>query len=353
MRHGSSKFIIVLLGCALLMASFVNGAGFYAPHASAAQLQNRSLEISDSSAGAHDVSYNVTFSIVTAGTIGSIEIQFCSNSTFLTDPCVAPFGLDANNVVLASQSMSPGFAISPDSSVNNIILSRLPVAASAGPANFRFTNLINPTNPGSYYVRVLTHSSNDASGPSTDSGGMAFALNGAVNVSTEVPPYLAFCTGTNIIGTDCSTSSGDYIDLGEFSPARTSGGQTQMVAATNAENGYNISINGTTLTSGNNTIPEMSTGGVPTLGSSQFGINLRANTNPSVGANPSGPGHGVAAVNYDQPNQYRYKSGDTVADSSTADDYRKYTITYMVNVSKNQAVGVYASTFTYVALANF
>lgn len=326
---------------------------FFVPKASAAQLQPRSLELSDSSAGGHSITYNVSFAIQTAGTIGSIEIMFCSNSTFIEDPCTPPFGLDAQNAVIASQSMSPGFAKSPSSSVNDIILERLPAPASPGPVNFRFTNITNPTNTGSYYARIVTYATNDATGSPTDSGGVAFAINNSVNVSTEVPPYLAFCTGTSISGTNCATASGDYIDLGEFSPVRTSGGQTQMVAATNAEGGYNVRVGGTTLTSGNNIIPAIKGTSAPHAGTSQFGINLRANAVPAAGENPSGPGHGSPTPDYDQPNIYRYNSGEAVAGSTVADDYRKYTITYMVNVSKNQEVGIYASTFTYVCLANF
>lgn len=353
MRRILGKFVAVAV-CLLLMVSLASMARpFLVPKANAAQLQSRSLELSDSSGGGHDVTYDVSFSIQTPGTIGSIEIEFCSNSTFIEDPCTAPFGLDANNAMLASQSISPGFAISPSSSVNDIILERLPAAATAGPVNFKFTNIINPTNTGSYYARILTYPTQDATGASTDSGGVAFAINNSVNVSTEVPPYLAFCTGTSIAGTDCTTASGDYIDLGEFSPARTSGGQTQMVVATNAEDGYNIRASGTTLTSGNNTIPALKDNATPQLGISQFGINLRANTAPSVGANPSGPGHGLPTANYNVPNSYRYNSGEAVAGSAVADDYRKYTISYMVNVSKNQQAGIYASTFTYICLANF
>jgi hypothetical protein len=126
-----------------------------------------------------------------------------------------------------------------------------------------------------------------------------------------------------------------------------------MVIATNGQNGYNISVNGSTLTSGNNTIPPLISGATSQIGVSQFGINLRVNSNPNVGVDPSGPGIGSPTASYDQPNNFRYNNGDIVATAGGVTDYRKFTVSYIVNISKQQPAGIYASTFTYVALSNF
>jgi hypothetical protein len=126
-----------------------------------------------------------------------------------------------------------------------------------------------------------------------------------------------------------------------------------MVIATNAQSGYNISVTGSTLTSGNNTIASLAAASPSQTGVSQFGINLRANSLPTVGADPSGPGAGTPLASYNQPNLYTFNNGDTVANTGGVSDFRKFTISYMVNISKQQAAGIYASTFTYVAFANF
>lgn len=319
----------------------------------AAYLGTRYLELSDSTAGTSGVTYNVSFHITTAGTLGSIEVEFCSNSTFPSDPCTAPTGLDASGVVFSQESGVGGFSVSPTSTQNDIILTRPPSPTSSVTATLRFDNITNPTDTGSYYVRVLTYPTNDATGSPTDTGGMAFAINSAVNVSVEVPPYLLFCTGDTITGTDCSNVSGDFIDLGGLSAVRTSSGRSQMAVATNGKNGYSISVTGTTLTSGNNVIPALSTDTTPQTGVSQFGINLRANTNPNIGANPTGGGTGMPTINYNQPNLYKYSDGDIVATSTSVEEYRQYTVSYIVDISKSQPAGIYASTFTYVAFANF
>ncbi len=338
------------------MVSLVTGARpFFAAHVSAAYMGTRSLTISNSKAGANGVDYDVLFTTVTPSSVGSIEIQFCSNSTIVIDPCQAPVGFDATGAVLTNQTGTnmTGFSISGSSTANDVILTRPAAGAGAVTAEYIFNGVINPSAEGSYYVRVNTFPTIDASGPLTDHGGMAFSINNPFDVAVTVPPYLLFCVGITVSGTDCTTASGDFIDLGNLSAASTSKGQSQMVVATNGKTGFNITANGTTLESGNNTIPAMNVAAPITVGTSQFGINLRSNSNPAVGANPSGPGTGVPSINYNTPNQFHYADGDVVVSKNIPEDLRKYTVSYIVNVGTSQAVGIYASTFTYVATANF
>lgn len=338
----------------VMVISLLSGAGsLFISSVSAAQLTSRSLEISDSKAAQISVTYNIGFNIVTAGTLGSMQLLFCSNSSLPTEPCTAPNGFDASNAVFSMETGVSGLSISNASTANDLILTRPPAPSAAVPVTLTFTNITNPTDAGSYYLRVLTYPTNDATGPYTDNGGMAFDMNAAVNVHVQVPPYLLFCTGNTIVGTDCSTAAGDFIDMGPLGTSRTSSGTSQMVIATNAQNGYNISANGGTLTSGNNTIASLSTASPAQTGVSQFGINLRANSKPSVGTDPSGGGIGTPTANYNQPNLYTYNNGDTVATANGVTDYRKFTVSYIVNISSQQPAGVYASTFTYVALSNF
>jgi len=342
------SLIVLMLGMMLCGLSPLS-----ANKVAAAELGTRSLELSDSTAGTQGVTYNVSFHITTPGTLGSIEIEFCSNSTFPTDACTPPAGLDATNANFSLETGVSGFMMSPASGANDIVITRPPAPITAVMATLRFDNITNPTSAGSYYVRVLTYPTSDATGPWTDNGGMAFAINPAVNVSVKVPPYLLFCTGNTITGSNCSNVSGDFIDLGGLSANHTSSGQSQMAIATNGKNGYSISVTGTTLTSGNNIIPALSTDAASQLGTSEFGINLRRNTNPSVGANPTGGGIGTPTANYNQPNLYKYRDGDVIATANSVEGYRQYTVSYMVNISRSQPPGIYASTFTYVAFGNF
>jgi len=304
-------------------------------------------------AGDHDVNYNVGFSIATAGSIQSIAIEFCSNSALIEDPCVAPYGFDALNTHLINSTGISGFIVSPSSTVNKIVLTHAPSGpVNAGPVSFEFDDIVNPTNTDSYYTKISTYTSTDATGSPVDFGALAFSINKSFDVSVEVPPYLLFCQGETIDGYDCSTAQGNLLNLGQLSDEIPSVAQSQLVAATNASGGYNVSMSGGTMTSGNNILSPMA-GTASAVGTSQFGINLRSNANPDIGIDPEGPGSGTVAARYNTPNRYRFSSGDTLATAAGVQDFKKYTISYLVNVAKDQSPGVYATTLTYICLANF
>jgi hypothetical protein len=161
-----------------------------------------------------------------------------------------------------------------------------------------------------------------------------------------------FCVGTSI-GSDCTSIAGSTIDFGDFSPTATRSGTSVMQAQTNAANGYSITVNGTTLSSGVNTIPALAAQTASTLGVSQFGMNLRANTTPAVGADPTGAGTGTYTANYGTANSYRFVSGDSVAQGAVPTNANTFTSSYIVNIGGAQAAGVYTATMTYICTASF
>jgi hypothetical protein len=339
---------------ALMVVSFCIGMGpFQFVPAQAAELTPRSLTLSGAYSATSNVTYRVTFGIPVTTMVGSVRLQLCSNTSLVDDSCIAPFGLDAINVNLDSQSGVSGFSYSPsDSTVNEIVLTRPPALQSNTMAQFTFTNIRNPSNAGSYYARIFTYASSNGTGPYTDAGGLAFVILPSLSVSTEVPPYLRFCLGESITNFDCTTTTEPFADLGNLTPTTTGAAQSQMVVATNAGNGYSMWVLGDSMTSGNNVITPMP-GGAALKGTAQFGLNLRANANPPIGQDPLGPGSGGVAAGYNQPNLFRFNSGDTLASSPNPDDNRKYTVSYIVNVPATQPGGVYSTTLTYVCLANF
>ena len=126
-----------------------------------------------------------------------------------------------------------------------------------------------------------------------------------------------------------------------------------MLLATNAQSGYNVQVYGSTLTSGNYLINAIPSPDVSRPGTSQFGMNLVANQTPAVGSDPQGPGSASVDAGYNQPNFFQFISGSTLASSPTGDNYRQFTLSYVVNTPSNQQVGVYVATLTFVSLANF
>jgi len=141
-----------------------------------------------------------------------------------------------------------------------------------------------------------------------------------------------------------------------------------MAASTNAGSGYSITVNGPTMTSGSNTVTAMAAAAAGVRGTSQFGLNLRANTTttstPAVGidvAPAAGAGGGTykgePASGYSTIDQFKFVSGNSVADSSFGGagptDAQIFTVSYIVNVPGSQAAGTYTTTLTYICTPTF
>jgi hypothetical protein len=342
-----------LLFAALLVVTTALLVHMLSPAAYGAQLGNRQLLLSNNQISATS-NYLLSFTLSTAGTIGSVDFSLCSNSPFPSDPCTPPTGLDATGAVLANQSGITGFSIDPASTANDIILTRAPVPEIVAPATYEFTNVVNPSVKGSYFVRIQTFATSDASGPASDYGGVAFVISdNSIPVQATVPPYLTFCAAISIPGQDCANATDQYATFGELSSLNARTTTSQLLVATNALFGYTVTIFGPTMSSGVNTINPLNITDISRPGTSQFGLNFRANSSPSVGSDPVGPGAGVASAGYNTPNSFTYNSGDTIISTPSVDITRVYTASYIVNVPSNQSPGVYVTTLTYVCLARF
>ncbi len=318
------------------------------------QVLDRYDQLSTNSAGA--TATNTIGFVMTDNSdpIGSIEFQFCQESPLPGDSCTTPTGFSASNVSLTSQTGNGGFSVAGNSTVNAVILTRSPAIANASPNTYVLSNIVNPSGQGTYYLRISTYPTTDASGAYNEFGGVALSTSSSVTVNSIVPPYLDFCVGVQILNHDCATASSYLINFGDFSSLAPSVGTSQFVVATNAGSGYTVYLSGSTLTSGTNVIANMATPQPSLDGASQFGMNLTANTSPAVGASVSGPGvGGQVTANYDIPNRFVFNNGDTIATSSDPSDYQTYTVSYLTNISPTQPAGVYATTLTYICLANF
>jgi len=315
-------------------------------------LISRSVTIGSSMAGANTF-HRYDFTLPTAGTLGSIELEYCSNTPFVGTACTAPTGLDMTGATLAAQSGATGFSIDSSSNANRIVLTRTPSANLAlQTVSYQLNNAINNTDTNStVYVRLSTFATNDATGARTDEGAVAFSTAPGVTVAGYVPPYLTFCTGLTV-ALDCSSSNGDFINLGELSSKSPKVATSQYSGATNDPGGFSTTLAGTTMTSGNNIIPALGAIDGSQPGSSQFGINLRANSNPSVGKARAGIGTSVATSGYNTQNQFKF-ANQVISNSVKSTDFNRFTVSYMVNISTNQPAGVYASTLTYIAVAAF
>jgi hypothetical protein len=202
-------------------------------------------------------------------------------------------------------------------------------------------------------------------------GTVAASTATQIVVNGIMPESLIFCTGSTILTTggvpDCATAGLGTISFNQlFSPTDTATTTSQMAASTNAQTGYVITVNGPTLTSGSNTISAMGTTATGTRGVGQFGINLKLNTTttstPAVGAEVAPAANGInykgqAVNNYNTVDNFRFVSGDTIADSANGGaggtDAQIFTVSYIVNVSGSQPAGTYTTTLTYICTATY
>jgi hypothetical protein len=314
---------------------------------SAAGLAPRNIQVGSSGQGV-TTSYTVNATTATTDNIGSVSFEFCLTASGACTPT------DAVTTGATLTAQSPGGFTIVNGTAGRPHITRAAANINAGTAmSFTLGNIVNPTTPNqTYYVRIVTYTGTDGVTGPVDNGTVALSTAQPVQLTGVTPEILVFCVGTSI-GADCTSIAGNTIDFGDFSPTATRTGTSVMQAQTNAANGYNITVNGTTLSSGVNTIPGLAAQAPSSLGVSQFGLNLRDNAAPDVGVDPSGAGTGVAAANYASQDNYRFVSGDIVATAAVPTNANTFTSSYIVNIGGAQAAGVYTSTMTYICTASF
>ena len=322
-------------------------------YADALYLSLKSITISSSTVS--DIAtHTIRFRTSSTNSLGSIVLEYCDNNPFIGAPCDAPNGLSAVATSIISQSGITGLSIDiGNTTANRIVLTRAPsIITSNTDVTLAMANITNQSSVETAYVRISSHSSIDGTGAPVDQGGVVYATVPGVGVGGYVPPYLTFCVGVTV-SLDCSSTTGSLAGFGELSTSRAATVTTQFSGATNDLFGYSTYISGGTMTAGNEIIPPLSSnsGSLPSV--SQFGINLVANSNPSAGANVSGSGVATPASGYGSQNSFRYNSGDLIARSTAPTEYNRFTVTYLVNVSEDQRPGIYASSYTFTAIASF
>jgi hypothetical protein len=346
----------------------------------------------------HAFKYTVNFG-ATSENIGSITFQYCTTGEPVTGGigCLGPTGVDVSSATVADLAGSgiTGWTVAStansvdagdpyaSSGLKNQITIKVATAVNITVAtvlNEALDNVVNPTTTNqTFYVRISAFSSTDGSGAATDTGTVAASTANPIYLSGTMPESLVFCTGQSISETnnvpDCATATAGNISFNKlFSSTSTAWATSQMAASTNAGAGYSITVNGPTLTSGGNTISNITAAGgaLSTPGTSQFGLNVVLDTVPNadtpvvapLSANVTTPTgnsyyHAESVAPYNTGGdattaKYAYNTGDVVADStSQASDPQVFTSTYLANVPGHQPAGTYTTTLTYICTATF
>jgi hypothetical protein len=361
-----------------------------ARNASALTLTSKSLTLqSTASYGGSQpsgvVNHLFSFSLASGTSVGSIQFVYCIAPD---GTCVTPTGLSTSGATLGTQSGLTFTSINVATAGAPYIYSASALSASANEAvSFQLKTITNPNgsdcsgtlNNCTFYVKITTYSTTSPNGADIiDTGEVAASVNPQITLTGTMPESLIFCVGgtvgtTNNVPNCALTTSGSITFNQDFSPNATATATSQMGASTNALTGYTITVDGPTLTSGGNSITAIgSTATASGFGVSQFGLNLMANTTPSVGTavNPTNDGtnyFGYPLAPFKTVNSYAFTADvgatinlNTIANSANntggaaqPTDGQVYTVSYIVNVPGKQVAGTYTTTLTYICTATF
>jgi len=319
----------------------------------ALRFDQRSLTMQSSLPGV-TTNYTISFQYMSPDPVGSIDLLFCYNP-IPYEACVTPTGLDVSDATLTNQTGEEGYSIQ-SKSTNHIVLTRAPtVPVGTTISSYTLSGIKNTTDTSSAFaVRIKSLASTNGSGPQIDFGSVRGQATNGVMLETQVPPMLIFCLAEEVQDNCAGTNNNYYTDMGTLSENSTLTANSQMAVGTNASGGFAITADGTPLSAGTHVIdsPTVPTESIP--GTNQFGINLVANTAPAIGTNPEGDwANALASPGYDQPNRYMFVPGDVVAYSPNVSLMKKFTVSYIVNASKDLRAGVYTTTITYIASGRF
>lgn len=307
---------------------------------SAAQISGRSVVIGSSSASAN-TSYTFNFTVPTTTAVKSAEFVACTTAS---GTCTTPSGFSVTSSTLASQptglGAGTGWTVSTATAGSLRLSNSSNATAPSGSQSISFASVVNPSATNStFFFRIATYSTATWTG-ALDNGTVATSTAGQITVTAAIDETLTF------------TLSSATVALGTLSTASTASGTSSMTASANASSGYAITVSGNTLTSNANTITAMP-GAASSVNNRQFGLNLSANTTPTVGSAVSGGGTGVAAAGYNTANSFKFTSGDTVASATAATNTNTYNVSYIANIDGSAPAGNYSTVLTYVATANY
>ena len=325
---------------------------FVEPTSAAMRFQQRSLNINNNQPGA-TTDYTLSWQYMSPDAVGSVDILFCLDPIPYHD-CVTPAGFSAANATLTEQAGEAGFVITTKTT-NHIVLTRQPTVITDAKSTYTFSNIVNTTDESqAFAVRLKSHASTNATGPQIDFGSVRGQVASGVVIQTQVPPMLIFCLAEKVYPNCGGTNDVYYTDMGVLSEDQTLTAQSEMAVGTNASGGFAITANGSAPSAGTNEINPLQNPTFNTPGTNQFGLNLVANNNPTIGSDPEGQwANALPADDYSVPNQYKYVSGDVVAYSPNVSLMKKFTVSYILNASPSLRAGVYTTTITFVASGRF
>lgn len=272
-----------------------------------------------------------------------------TNGTSATNPvAVASSGPSCsagagNYTVTYTNSTSPSFVIT--------LCSSFGTTSTTSAVTFKIkgaTGTGTLTNKSSAVASTLWTITNGVGNTDSTTVAGVIITDNVVVVSATVNPTLTFSLGATTVS------------LGTLTTGTTGTGQHTLLAATNGSGGLAITYSGTTLTATGGTIAAYGASAVvPAAGTAGYGINLKANTSPSVASsdNPitNAGATCTAATPYNSVNEFAFVGGSTITSLASAGGAADCTfrVSYIANISSVTPSGSYSSSISYIATGTF
>jgi len=346
----------------------------------AAQITERSIELSSSSKGATSVTYEVKFTPVAGA--GAFVVDFCENSPLIGATCDAPGGFSATSAASATS----GFTSVTGSASKFKVVGTMTAGV---PVDVEVTGITNPSAAGPLYARILTYADSTAAdgyvdgdtiGSPVDRGGAALSITDTVSVSAAVLESMIFCVagGSAAITDNCADASthAPVLALGEdtggvkaLTSSAVSTGDIYTQLSTNAVHGAVVRLKSSATSCGgmllaggdvgNCFIGPALTGGVA-ANQAKFGVKVAALTD---GANGNGTFQATNSYN-DTTYVMNYTAGNTAGVTSTyGDDFlntnggpvnnKNMKLTFGASITNQTPAGKYSADMSLIATGTF
>lgn len=349
--------------------------------ASAAQVTERSIELSSSSKAMTGVSYKVNFTSVEAA--GAFVVDFCSNTPLIGEACTAPTGFNST----AATSATSGFT-DVDGDTTKVVVTG--AIAAETPISVDIAGITNPTNAGPLYARILTFTDDtgadaylsETPGTHLDEGGLAISITDTVGVSGAVLESMTFCVAKIAITADCANAAANppVLPLGEtvpgtdilaLNPDTVSSGNLYTQISTNAVSGAIIRLKTGAACGGLKRVGVATCDIAPALvgditaGQAKFGVKTAVSSSTAGVIDATGTLQPAAAsgyndttyvLNYLANNSTGVTSpyGDPFLDTDDAPvNNKNMQLTFGASVSNDTPAGLYSADVSMIATGKF
>lgn len=347
---------------------------------SAAQLPSRSIQLSNASVSATNVTYQVNFTPQTTGAVAFV-VDFCSNSPLIGQACTAPAGFTS----AGAATSSAGFSID-SATANRVVVAGTMTTA---PVSVNISGITNPSAAGPLYARIVTFDNLTNAAASTpenlgasavDDGGVAISITNTIGVSGVVLESLTFCVSKAAITDNCATTTAPTVQLGEtvgstvaLTPGVVSEDSIHTQISTNAAGGAVIRLKSNAVDCGGllragaptacDILPALNTDVEENASQAKFGIKTATATDTDLSANGtlqpvSGSFYNntTFALNYIAGNATGVTStfGDPFLDTDNAPaNAKNMQLTFGATVTNDTPAGAYSAELSLIAVGKF